>query len=135
MQVHVVHPIHSSKRVTLLKTRAPAYANASQFAVISLHLNKTLVAERLPIFIPAQLQMNVGNDADPDTFVERREAPAAEWTDNLFRVHCAHRVAIGSKDVKSTVEMIATVGRVETAAHFANCRNYFVRTLLRVQWP
>src|SRR6185369_2300981 len=133
--MHVIHLVDGAERFAGPETRPTSDSHAYDFPLAVLHRNEARVVKHLFILVASDVYVNVRNDTDAKSLVQRIEAPIWLRTHDLLRSHDTHRFTVRTKNIKPAVQMIAAVSRIETAAHFTHSCDNLMRTLLRIDRP
>src|ERR1041385_4982769 len=100
------HLVDRAQRIARLETRATPHAYAHELARAVVDRNETWIVKHLSILVAANAYVNVREDTNTETFVERLKSPVREWTRNLLRSHGTSGVTISAEHVEPTVQMM-----------------------------
>src|ERR1041384_5956515 len=133
--MNVIHLVHGTNRVARFEVATAANTYPENFPCFIFHGHKPRVVENVAILVTAHIDMNVGNNGDPNSLRQCVESPIWKWRAHSFPASHAHCLTISTGNIQPTVQMIASVSRVKAAAYFTHrCRN-FMRAILWVEWP
>ena len=66
--MHVIHAVHGTECVTWSKACAAPDTHARKFSIVSFHLNKPWVVERLRVLVASHVNVNVRDHTDAQSF-------------------------------------------------------------------
>src|ERR1043165_6322198 len=133
--MYVVHLGPSPEPVADIEACTAPHTHAHQFSRFIVHRNEARIVKHLSVLVATDVHVNVRDCADTKAFVKRVETPVWNWSSYLLRMHNTHGLAVTTKHIETAVKMMATIIRVETATHFTNSGDNFMRTLLWIERP